>query len=157
MEASPSNNSEHLSSQSIIFSHQSSIYALPLEPLVKPHRYILEGGESLTTQVAVYKGPGKTMRFDPITLFLRSSCMSDQHNPVEVTEDLWNQELGETKSLVFTPPCPAIRWAGSLVEDTQLVFSRNILADLISLIEVSIFNEVCSVSSLLYYLSCYNV
>ena len=120
-------------------SHQSFMF-ICVDALAKPQEYILEGGENVTTEIAVYKGPGKTLRFDPITLFLRSSCMSDEHDPVEASADAWNREI---KSIVFTPRCPAIRLAGSLAESQQFVFASNTLNEIDSLVGVTIFNEVC--------------
>jgi len=81
------------------------------------------------------------LRFDPITLFLRSSCMSDTEVPISVSTDVWTEEIGDKKYIVFTPPCPAIRWADRYSEHKQLVFNRFILEEQQSLVEVSIFNE----------------
>ena len=131
-------------SMTLSLSHQSFMF-ICVDALAKPQEYILEGGENVTTEISVYKGPGKTLRFDPIILFLRSSCMSDEHDPVEASAaaDAWNQEINGVQSIVFTPPCPAIRWAGSLAESQQFVFASNTLNEIDSLVGVTIFNEVC--------------
>ena len=97
----------------------------------------------MTTEIAIFKGPGKSLRFEPITLFVKSSCMSDGHDPAFATADAWNREVEGVPSLVYTAPCPAIRWADRLAEHRQFVFAGNTLSELDSLVEVSIFNEVC--------------
>jgi len=91
----------------------------------------------VTTEISIYKGPGKRLRFDPIKLFLRSSCASTSHDEVIASADAWNKD----DQIVFTPPCPAILWAGQMAESDYFVFSG---ARLAGGIEVSIFNRVCS-------------
>ena len=118
-----------------------------IEPLVEPQEYILEGRESVTTHVEIRKtSTGKKLKFDPINLFLRSSCMGDEENPVTVTASAFNRiDDDGTKSIVFTPPCPAIQWAGSMAKERRFIFGKNALDDdLITHIELSIFNQVCS-------------
>ena len=84
------------------------------------------------------------MRFNPITLFLRSSCVQDSEDPITVTDTLWNKRDKDhnRESLIFTPPCPAIRWAGRREEHELFQYSQVMLSSLGSLLEVSIFNEV---------------
>jgi len=116
------------------------------EPLVEPQEYILEGRESVTTHVEIRKtSTGKKLKFDPINLFLRSSCMGDEENPVTVTASAFNH-IGDdgTKSILFTPPCPAIQWTGSMVKERRFIFGKNSLDDMNMHIELSIFNQVCS-------------
>lgn len=86
-------------SMTLSLSHQSFMF-ICVDALAKPQEYILEGGENVTTEIAVYKGPVKTLRrFDKITLSLRSSCMSDEHDPVEASADAWNREIKEFSPL----------------------------------------------------------
>ena len=113
------------------------------EPLAGPQEYVLFGGENVTTEIAVYKGPGKRMKFDPITLFLRSSCSGEavetrDRVTVPATAEMWNEEENGTRSLLYHPPCPAIRWGGRFAKQKKFVYTG-----LTSLVEVSVFNEVC--------------
>ena len=115
-----------------------------IELLATPQEYILAGSESVTTEIVVKKGPGKSMKFEPITLFLRSSCVQDVEDPIMVTETLWNRrDDNNEKKIIFTPPCPAIRWAGIHSEHNKFVLSLHMLNSLQNSIEVSVFNEVC--------------
>ena len=122
------------------------IHSLPFrrtEHLAEPQEYILKGDQSVTTEIAVLKGPGKSMRFDPIILFLRSSCVQDSEEPITVKDTLWNKRDSQNReSIIFTPPCPAIRWAGIREEHKLFQYSQDMLTSLSSLLEVSIFNEV---------------
>ncbi|EJK48096.1 hypothetical protein THAOC_33136, partial [Thalassiosira oceanica] len=112
------------------------------EPLVEPQEYILEGREHVTTHVEIRKtSTGKKLRFDPINLFLRSSCMGDEENPITVTATAFNHVDDDgTKSIMFTPPCPAIQWAGSMAKERRFLFGINTLDHLKMHIDLSIFN-----------------
>eukprot|EP00957_Ditylum_brightwellii_P157970 12024088-Ditylum_brightwellii.AAC.1 len=112
------------------------------EPLAVSQQYIIGGNETIATTIAIMKGPGKQLQFLPITVFLRSSCAEDAHNPVEVTDQLWNWNDQEGNRFIkFTPPCPAIRWAGGMQKSSRHALNRKALMIQKSLIEVSIFNE----------------
>ena len=133
--------------------------AMFAEPLVEPQEYILEGRESVTTHVEIRKtSTGKKLRFDPINLFLRSSCMGDEENPVTVTASVFNHVDNDgTESIMFTPPCPAIQWAGSMAKEKRFVFGKNALDDPMH-IDLSIFNKVCPkiLQALLWTTSTFN-
>jgi hypothetical protein len=117
---------------------------VPTEPLAEPHEYTMNGSDPVTTEIAVMKGPGKSMRFDPVILFLRSSCSQDSEDPITVTDTLWNKRSSTgLESIIWTAPCPAIRWAGRREQHNQFQYSLNLLTSLSSLLEVSVFNEVC--------------
>ena len=71
--------------------------------------------------------------------------MGDEENPVTVTTSAFNHIGNDgTKSILFTPPCPAIQWAGSMVKERRFIFGKNSLDDMNMHIELSIFNQVCS-------------
>ena len=117
----------------------------------------MEGGEEVTTKILILKGQGNSLSFDPVRLFLRSACTADSYNPAIAHDIAWNQEIWDepdyVKWIVFTPPCPQIRWAGPFAEEREMVYSRDTLVALSGLVEVSIFNVVsflqCSVITLL--------
>ena len=70
--------------------------------------------------------------------------MGDEENPITVTASAFNHKGDDgTESIMFTPPCPAIQWTGSMAKERRFVFSRNALDDLEVHIELSIFNQVC--------------
>ena len=108
----------------------------------------MQGGEEVTTKILILKGQGNSLSFDPIRLFLRSACTADHYDPAIAHDIAWNQESwdqGQEEDLqliVFTPPCPQIRWAGPFAEEREMVYSIDTLTALSGLIEVSIFNVV---------------
>jgi len=114
------------------------------ESLAMAREYVLEAGENITTTITISKGPGEMLKFSPIRLFLRSSCSSDRQNPVVVTADLFNYQETEDSDanwIVFTSPCPAIRWADPFHLRPSFVINKDALDASDSQLEVSIFNE----------------
>lgn len=111
------------------------------EPLVSDQVYPLGGDDTITTMLAVLKGPGNQLQYPPISLFLRSHCGTDSHNPVEVSADLWNwkDESGEPY-IKYTPPCPQVQFAGNLKSERNLVLGNQALDSQGSKLPVSIFN-----------------
>ena len=68
--------------------------------------------------------------------------MGDEEDPVTVTASAFNHVGNDqTKSILFTPPCPAIEWAGPMAKESRVVIGKNALDDHI---ELSVFNQVCS-------------
>ena len=110
---------------------------------MEPQQYILMQRENVTTQVEVRKtSTGNKLRFQPLRLFLRSSCAGDEENPITVSAEVWNYQGADgSKYIRFTPPCPAIMWAGRVSKERRLVFNKQTLDGLNSMIDMSIFNE----------------
>ena len=107
--------------------------------LATPMEYKLFGSEVVTTQVAIYRSEGSRLKFDPIVLFLRSSCLkgTDDEAPPKISKTtIWTHQEGEDKSIVFTPPCPPIQFA---TRQTKHVYNQQRLEN--NLIEVSIINN----------------
>jgi len=111
------------------------------DSLTDIQKYTLQGNETVTTTVTILKGPGKQLRFSPISLFLRSDCVEDSDDPIRVTADVWNQQdQNGNKFIKFTPPCPSIRWAGEMHKSSKLVINSNTMSIQDSLLEISIHN-----------------
>jgi len=114
------------------------------EPLVSDQVYTLRGNDDISTTIAIVKGPGHRLKIPPVTLFLRSHCSTDSHNPIEVSSDLWNwesQDSGE-RFIKFTPTCPTIAWAGAMMNrQYPLTIGADDLLYTNFLLEVSIFNQ----------------
>ncbi|EJK55695.1 hypothetical protein THAOC_24543, partial [Thalassiosira oceanica] len=112
--------------------------------LSTPQEYILQGGEEVTTKILISKGQGNSLSFNPVRLFLRSACTADSYDPAIAHDIAWNQEIWEEteylQRIIFTPPCPQIRWAGPFAEERQMVYSTDTLTALSDLVEVSIYN-----------------
>lgn len=101
--------------------------------------YILIGSEVVTTQIAIYRSEGSRLKFDPIVLFLRSSCLkgTDEEAPPSINSTaVWTHQEGEDKSIVFTPPCPPIQFA---TRQMKHVYNLQRLGE--NLIEISIINK----------------
>ena len=108
----------------------------------------MQGGEEVTTRILIFKGHGNSLSFDPVRLFLRSACTADSYDPAIAHDIAWNREIWDEglaeylQWIVFTPPCPQIRWAGQFAEEREMVYSNDALVAVSDLVEVSIFNVV---------------
>ena len=117
----------------------------------------MQGGEEVTTKILILKGQGNILNFDPVRLFFRSACTADSYDPAIAHDVAWNQEIWDQDSaeylqwIVFTPPCPQIRWAGPFAEERQMVYSHDTLVAISDLVEVSIFNVVSFVAAHRYH------
>lgn len=111
------------------------------EPLVSDQIYPLGGGDDINTTIALLKGPGKQLRFHPLSMYLRSHCVTDSSNPIEVSSSLWNweDEHGE-KFIKYTPPCPAVEFAGVFKTTSTVVLNKQAFTNQGSKLPVSIWN-----------------
>ena len=72
----------------------------------------------IDTTLAISRGP-QQYEYDPIDIKVKGFCKGDPRSPELISKTLYNGDVEQ--NIVFTRPCPAVDWAGSLAQDRSFI------------------------------------